>query len=221
MKKISTGRITVITSPEDSSEFRRGGKPNSTSSIQDRRSFFCSIWSGEKNRVFRAGERTPRSFRGIPRKDTLRNQRQKKKKKGAPLAFFLVPATFKLRSPSSPSVFVSLVCLSHYFIFLPPSFLIHRTHSSHPLVSWSIFCSPWSSAGIFPRLLSFIPSRNFFSRNSPFSSGLFSWRTARLRFRVFDYLVYFLEFFPFFPAIGFCFSFDHCSKACVILEVRS
>jgi len=73
-KKYSTGRITVITSPENSSEFRREGKPNSTNSIQDRCSFFCSIRSGEKNRVFQVGERIPCTFRGISRKDTLRKK---------------------------------------------------------------------------------------------------------------------------------------------------
>lgn len=46
---------------------------------------------------------------------------------------------------------------------------------------------------------SFIPPRNSFLRTFlPFSSGLFSWRTARLRFRIFDYLVYFFRVSSFF-----------------------
>lgn len=112
-------------------------------------------------------------------------------RKGAPLVFFgLAPAILNLRSQSSPQVFVFLVRLSHYFIFFPPFFLIHRTHSSHPLV---LSLSP-AALGLPP-----VSSRDFFhsprgvlSREfpPPPSSGLFSWCTARLRFRVFDYLVY-------------------------------
>lgn len=220
MKKISTRRITVITSPEDSAEFRRGGKPNSKF---DTRSPLVLLFYliGRKKSSFPSGGTNPLFFSRNSPKGHIKEPKAEEEKKGAPLAFFLVPATLKPAVPIFPlglclsRLFESLLYLSStIFPDTPNAFL-------SSFGSWSISCSPWSSAGIFSRLLSFIPSRNFFSRNSPFSSGLFSWRTARLRFRVFDYLVYFLEFFPFFPSIGFCFSFDHCSKACVILEVRS
>lgn len=195
MKKISTRRITVITSPEDSSEFQREGKPNSTSSIQDRRvvaRFFCSIQSGEKKSSFPNRGTNPLYFSRNSPKGHIKERKAEEGKKGtAPLVFFN-PQT--LRSQSSPLVFVFLVRLSHYFIFFPRFFLIHRTHASHP---FALSLSP-AALGLPPvSSRDFHPLAEFFLREfpppppSPFSSGLFSRRTARLRFRVFDYLVCF------------------------------
>lgn len=136
-------------------------------------------------------------------------------RKGAPLVFFLAPAILNLRSQSFPQVFVFLVRLSHYFIFFPPFFLIHRTHSSHPLV---LSLSP-AALGLPP-----VSSRDFFhSPRRVLSPPLFRFvlLVYRLRFRVFDYLVYSSKVFFSSFFIRFCFSFDHCPKAQVILDVRN
>lgn len=157
MKKISTGRITVITSPEDSSEFRREGEFDTRSP----HSFFCSIRSGEKNR---AGGMNPLYFsRNSPEGHIKASA--KGRRRGAPLVFFLVPAILK----PAVSIFPLGLCLS---CSLQPLLYLFSTlfpHTPDPFLSSfssrSISCSPWPSAGIFSRLLS--SPRGILSREFP------------------------------------------------------
>lgn len=193
MKKISTGRITVITSPEDSSEFRREGKPNSTSSIQDRRAVARSFVLSNrerKNRVFRTGERTPCTFSRNSPKGHIKERKAEERKKGtAPLVFFN-PQT--LRSQSTPPWSLSFsFAWAITSLFFPRFFLIHGPMP--PILSLLVYLL---QPLVFRRYLpaTFTSPRGILSPWISPPPLLFRFvlrRTARLRFRVFDYLVYF------------------------------
>lgn len=151
MKKILIGRITVITSPENSSEFPTKGKR--TRQVRYKIAvrllvlLFCPI--ERKKSSFPSGGTNPLYFSwNSPKGYTKEERGAEERRKAAPLVFFLVPATLKPAVLIFPLVFV-LVRSNHYFIFFPPFFFIHiRLRSSFVLWSWFISCGPWSS-GIF------------------------------------------------------------------------
>lgn len=221
MKKILIGRITVITSPENSSEFPTKGKR--TRQVRYKIAvrllvlLFCPI--ERKNRVFRAGERTPCTFRGIPQKDTLRrNEGQKKEERGSAPSFLPCAGNPQTRGLNFPPGLCPRSLESLLYLF-PTLFLhTHQTRSSFVLWSWFISCGPWSS-GIFSWLLS--SPRGILSYELSFPSLPVCSLGVPLVYVSASLIILFisLEFLLFFFFIRFCFSFHHWLKARVILDV--
>lgn len=163
MKKISTRRITVIISPEDSSELRREGKPDSdkfdTRSPNGRSSFY-SIWSREKKSSFPSGGTSPLYFSwNFPKRHWGREEG----KGTAPLAFFLVPGNPQTRGLNLPPRSLSFA----WVITLSFSHPFSSYTRPVPLILWfSVYLlQPLVFCRIFLRLLS--SSRGILSRIPP------------------------------------------------------
>lgn len=166
------------------------------------RSFVLSNW--EKKLSFPSGGTNPLYFSRNSSKGHIKERKTDEGRKAAFLVFFLsCRQPSNLRSQSSPSIFVFPVRLSHYFIFFSTLFPHTPDPSSSPLLVLSLYL-------LQPLVFRWYPLTNF--------PLLFQFVLLAYHSFMFPYLVYFFRVFLFFR---FCFSFDHCLRACVIVDVRN